>query len=90
MNIFQQYGIKEVADVTLYSIELDENDEFIDLIDMDGSWKLSYQNTKTKPVASWGIIWLYKFENLIKRLLNKNQESGKKHESNSTVFAAVP
>ena len=53
-------------------LELDENDEFIDLIDMDASWKLSYQNTKTKPVASWGIIWLYKFENLIKRLLNKN------------------
>lgn len=27
MNIFNQYGIKEVADVTLYSIELDENDD---------------------------------------------------------------
>ena len=27
MNIFDQYGIKEVADVTLYSIELDENDD---------------------------------------------------------------
>ena len=26
MNIFDQYGIKEVADVTLYSIELDEMD----------------------------------------------------------------
>lgn len=29
MNIFQQYGIKEVADVCLYSIELDENDDEI-------------------------------------------------------------
>ena len=27
MNIFEQYGIKEVADCTLYSIELDENDD---------------------------------------------------------------
>ena len=27
MNIFQQYGIKEVADVCLYAIELDENDD---------------------------------------------------------------
>lgn len=27
MNIFQKYGIKEVANVTLYSIELDENDD---------------------------------------------------------------
>lgn len=27
MNIFDQYGIQEVADVTLYSIELDENDD---------------------------------------------------------------
>lgn len=29
MNIFEQYGIQEVADVTLYSIELDENDDEI-------------------------------------------------------------
>ena len=29
MNIFEQYGIKEVADVTLYSIELDQNDDEI-------------------------------------------------------------
>lgn len=29
MNIFEQYGIKEVADVCLYSIELDENDDEI-------------------------------------------------------------
>ena len=29
MNIFEQYGIREVADVTLYAIELDENDEEI-------------------------------------------------------------
>lgn len=29
MNIFDQYGIQEVADVTLYSIELDENDDEI-------------------------------------------------------------
>lgn len=27
MNIFEQYGIQEVADCTLYSIELDENDD---------------------------------------------------------------
>ena len=26
-NILDRYGIKEVADVTLYSIELDENDD---------------------------------------------------------------
>lgn len=29
MNIFEQYGIKEVADVTLYAIELDKNDDEI-------------------------------------------------------------
>ena len=29
MNIFQQYGIKEVADVCLYAIDLDENDDEI-------------------------------------------------------------
>ena len=29
MNIFEQYGIKEVADVCLYAIELDENDDEI-------------------------------------------------------------
>lgn len=29
MNIFEQYGIQEVADVTLYSIELDDNDDEI-------------------------------------------------------------
>lgn len=29
MNIFKQYGIKEIADVCLYSIELDENDNEI-------------------------------------------------------------
>lgn len=27
MNIFEQYGIKEVADVTLYAIELDKYDD---------------------------------------------------------------
>ena len=27
MDIFEQYGIKEVADVCLYAIELDENDK---------------------------------------------------------------
>ena len=31
MNIFEQYGIREVADVTLYAIELDENDAKIDI-----------------------------------------------------------
>jgi hypothetical protein len=29
MNIFEQYGIKDIADVTLYSINLDENDNEI-------------------------------------------------------------
>ena len=29
MNIFQQYGIRDVADVCLYAIELDENDDEI-------------------------------------------------------------
>jgi hypothetical protein len=29
VNIFDQYGIKEVADVTLYAIELDKNDDEI-------------------------------------------------------------
>lgn len=29
MNMFQQYGIREVADVCLYAIELDENDDEI-------------------------------------------------------------
>ena len=27
MNLFEQYGIKEVADVTLYAIELDKYDD---------------------------------------------------------------
>ena len=27
MNIFEQFGIKEVANCTLFSIELDDNDE---------------------------------------------------------------
>lgn len=36
-NIFDQYGIKEVADVTLYAIELDENDDeiYIPVLYMD-------------------------------------------------------
>jgi hypothetical protein len=29
MNIFDQYGIKEIANVCLYAIELDENDNEI-------------------------------------------------------------
>lgn len=36
-NIFEQYGIKEVADATLYAIELDENDDeiYIPVLYMD-------------------------------------------------------
>ena len=35
MNIFEQYGIKEVADVCLYAIELDENDDEVYEISFD-------------------------------------------------------
>ena len=37
MNLFEQYGIKEVADVTLYAISLDkyDNEVYIPIIYFD-------------------------------------------------------
>lgn len=67
MNIFQQYGIKEVADVTLYSIELDENDEevYVPVIYFDTLKISTLEKTAQQTSARGGlgnpelIIWDY-------------------------------
>ncbi len=65
MNIFEQYGIKEVADVTLYSIELDENDDevYVPVMYLD-TLKVSTVEETAEQVAARGglgnpelIIW---------------------------------
>lgn len=67
MNIFDQYGIKEVADVTLYSIELDENDDevYVPVLYFD-TLKVSTVEQTAEQVAARGglgnpelIIWDY-------------------------------
>ena len=67
MNIFEQYGIKEVADVTLYAIELDENDEeiYIPVLYLDTLKISSVEQTAEQTSARGGlgnpnlIIWDY-------------------------------
>ena len=67
MNIFEQYGIKEVADVCLYSIELDENDDevYIPVLYLD-TLKVSTVEQTAEQVSARGglgnpelIIWDY-------------------------------
>lgn len=57
MNIFEQYGIKEVADVTLYAIELDENDEeiYIPVLYLDTLKISSIEQTAEQISARGGI-----------------------------------
>lgn len=67
MNIFEQYGIKEVADVTLYAIELDENDEeiYIPVLYLDTLKISSVEQTAEQTSARGGfgnphlITWDY-------------------------------
>lgn len=55
MSIFEQYGIKEVADVTLYAIELDENDEeiYIPVLYLD-TLKISSVEESASSVSAKG------------------------------------
>ena len=57
MNIFEQYGIKEVADVTLYTIELDENDEeiYIPVLYLDTLKISSIEQTAEQTSARGGL-----------------------------------
>lgn len=57
MNIFEQYGIKEVADVTLYAIELDENDEeiYIPVLYLDTLKISSVEQTAEQISARGGL-----------------------------------
>lgn len=57
MNIFEQYGIKEVADVTLYAIELDENDEeiYIPVLYLDTLKISSIEQTAEQASARGGL-----------------------------------
>lgn len=67
MNIFEQYGVKEVADVTLYSIELDENDNeiYIPVLYLDTLKISSIEEAASQTSAKGGlgnpelIIWDY-------------------------------
>lgn len=57
MNIFQEYGIKEVANVCLYSIELDENDNeiYIPVLYMDTLKVSTVEETIQTSHAQGGI-----------------------------------
>lgn len=57
MNIFEQYGIKEVADVTLYAIEFDENDEeiYIPILYLD-TLKVSLIEEESEQTSAQGGI----------------------------------
>ena len=57
MNIFEQYGIKEVDDVTLYAIELDENDEeiYIPVLYLDTLKISSIEQTAEQTSARGGL-----------------------------------
>lgn len=57
MNIFEQYGIKEVADVTLYAIELDENDDeiYIPVLYMDTLKVSTVEESSSQANAQGGI-----------------------------------
>ena len=57
MNIFDQYGIQEVADVTLYSIELDENDDeiYVPILYFDTLKISSLEGTSEQVSARGGL-----------------------------------
>ena len=57
MNIFQQYGIKEVADVCLYAIELDENDDeiYIPVLYLDTLKVSTVEETAEQTSAQGGL-----------------------------------
>ena len=57
MNIFQQYGIREVADVCLYAIELDENDDeiYIPVLYLDTLKVSSVEENASQVSAQGGI-----------------------------------
>ena len=57
MNIFEQYGIKEVADVCLYAIELDENDEeiYVPVLYLDTLKVSTIEQTAEHASASGGL-----------------------------------
>ena len=67
MNIFEQYGIKEVADVCLYAIELDENDDevYVPVLYLDTLKVSTVEQTAEQTSARGGvgnpelIIWDY-------------------------------
>ena len=67
MNIFEQYGIKEVADVCLYAIELDENDDevYVPVLYLDTLKVSTVEETAEQTSARGGlgnpelIIWDY-------------------------------
>lgn len=67
MNIFEQYGIKEVADVCLYAIELNENDDeiYIPVLYLDTLKVSTIEKTAEQASARGGlgnpelIIWDY-------------------------------
>ena len=67
MNIFEQHGIKEVADICLYSIELDENDDevYIPVLYLDTLKVSTVEETAEQTSARGGlgnselIIWDY-------------------------------
>ncbi|MCD8210097.1 MAG: hypothetical protein LUC37_00990 [Prevotella sp.] len=57
MNIFQQYGIKEVADVTLYAIELDENEDeiYVPVLYLDTLKVSTVEQTASEVSAQGGL-----------------------------------
>lgn len=57
MNIFQQYGIKEVADVCLYAIDLDENDDeiYIPVLYLDTLKVSTVEENASQTSAQGGI-----------------------------------
>lgn len=67
MNIFEQYGIKEVADVCLYAIELNENDDevYVPVMYLDTLKISNVEETAEQTSARGGlgnpelIIWDY-------------------------------
>lgn len=56
-NLFEQYGIKDVADVTLYAIELDENDDevYIPVLYLDTLKVSTVEESKSTASAQGGI-----------------------------------
>ena len=67
MNLFEQYGIKEVADVTLYAIALDkyDNEVYIPIIYFDTLKVSTIDQTAEQATARGGsgnpdlIVWDY-------------------------------